>query len=73
MQPRRAKTEREAKLIRLGQLQDALLRDARFIVCIRMHTGVGGALSIDAGGAVLRHGRLSVARDCDDGDQARNL
>jgi uncharacterized protein (DUF885 family) len=42
-----AKTEREAKLIRLGQLQDALLRDARFIVCIRMHTGVGGALSID--------------------------
>jgi len=42
-----AKTEREAQLIRLGQLQDALLRDARFIVCIRMHTGVGGALSID--------------------------
>jgi len=42
-----AKTEREAKLIRLGQLQDALLRDARFIVCIRMHTGVGGALSFD--------------------------
>jgi uncharacterized protein (DUF885 family) len=42
-----AKTDREAKLIRLGQLQDALLRDARFIVCIRMHTGVGGALSID--------------------------
>ena len=25
-------TEREAKLIRLGQLQDALLRDARFVV-----------------------------------------
>jgi uncharacterized protein (DUF885 family) len=42
-----AKTEREAKLIRLGQLQDALLRDARFVVCIRMHTGVGGALSFD--------------------------
>ena len=42
-----AKTEREAQLIRLGQLQDALLRDARFIVCIRMHTGVGGALSFD--------------------------
>jgi uncharacterized protein (DUF885 family) len=40
-----AKTEREAKLIRLGQLQDALLRDARFIVCIRMHTGVGGAMT----------------------------
>jgi uncharacterized protein (DUF885 family) len=41
-----AASEREAKLIRLGQLQDALLRDARFIVGIRMHTGVGGALTI---------------------------
>jgi uncharacterized protein (DUF885 family) len=41
-----ASTEREAKLIRLGQLQDALLRDARFVVGIRMHTGVGGALTI---------------------------
>jgi uncharacterized protein (DUF885 family) len=29
----------EAKYIRLGQLQDALLRDARFVVGIRMHTG----------------------------------
>ena len=35
-----------ANLIRLGQLQDALLRDARFIVAIRMHTGVGGAMTI---------------------------
>ncbi len=34
-----AKDERESRLIRLGQLQDALLRDARFIVGIRMHTG----------------------------------
>ncbi len=34
-----AKDQREAKLIRLGQLQDALLRDARFIVGIKMHTG----------------------------------
>jgi uncharacterized protein (DUF885 family) len=33
-----AKDAREAKLIRLGQLQDALLRDARFVVGIRMHT-----------------------------------
>jgi uncharacterized protein (DUF885 family) len=41
-----ATTERDAKLIRLGQLQDALLRDARFVVGIRMHTGVGGPLSI---------------------------
>jgi uncharacterized protein (DUF885 family) len=34
-----AKDARQAKLIRLGQLQDALLRDARFIVGIQMHTG----------------------------------
>jgi uncharacterized protein (DUF885 family) len=31
--------EREAKLIRLGQLQDALLRDARFVNSIKLHTG----------------------------------
>ncbi len=30
---------RDAKLIRLGQLQDALLRDARFVVGIEMHRG----------------------------------
>ena len=34
-----AKDAREAKLLRLGQLQDALLRNARFIVGIEMHTG----------------------------------
>jgi len=34
-----AKDEREAKFLRLGQLQDALLRDARFIAGIEMHTG----------------------------------
>ncbi len=34
-----AKDERESKILRLGQLQDALLRNARFIVGIRMHTG----------------------------------
>ncbi|MFZ0662208.1 MAG: DUF885 domain-containing protein [Acidobacteriaceae bacterium] len=34
-----AKNAREAKLIRLGQLQDALLRDARFVVGIKLHTG----------------------------------
>ena len=32
-------TERESNLIRLGQLQDALLRNARFIVGIKMHSG----------------------------------
>jgi uncharacterized protein (DUF885 family) len=31
--------DHESKLIRLGQLQDALLRDARFVVSIQMHTG----------------------------------
>ena len=30
---------RQARLIRLGQLQDALLRNARFIVAIKLHTG----------------------------------
>jgi uncharacterized protein (DUF885 family) len=30
---------REAKLIRLGQLQDALLRNARFVNSIKLHTG----------------------------------
>jgi len=34
-----AKDERESKFFRLGQLQDALLRNARFIVGIQMHTG----------------------------------
>jgi uncharacterized protein (DUF885 family) len=29
-----------ARLIRLGQLQDALLRNARFVVSIKLHTGV---------------------------------
>ena len=32
---------RQAKLIRLGQLQDALLRDARFVNSIKLHTGEG--------------------------------
>jgi uncharacterized protein (DUF885 family) len=34
-----AKNPRESQFLRLGQLQDALLRDARFIVGIQMHTG----------------------------------
>jgi uncharacterized protein (DUF885 family) len=34
-----AADERESRLLRLGQLQDALLRDARFIVGIKLHTG----------------------------------
>jgi uncharacterized protein (DUF885 family) len=39
-----AKDERESKFLRLGQLQDALLRNTRFIVGIEMHTG---KMSID--------------------------
>jgi hypothetical protein len=35
--------DREAKLIRLGQLQDALLRDARFVNSIKLHTAQGEA------------------------------
>lgn len=34
-----ARDAREAKFLRLGQLQDALLRNARFIVGIQVHTG----------------------------------
>ena len=34
-----AKDERESRFFRLGQLQDALLRNARYIVGIQMHTG----------------------------------
>jgi uncharacterized protein (DUF885 family) len=34
-----AKDRRESLLIRLGQLQEALLRDSRFVVGIRMHRG----------------------------------
>ena len=32
---------RQVRLIRLGQLQDALLRDARFVNSIKLHTGQG--------------------------------
>ncbi|WP_238398382.1 DUF885 domain-containing protein [Edaphobacter sp. 12200R-103] len=32
---------RESRLIHLGQLQDALLRDARFVNAIKLHTGLG--------------------------------
>jgi uncharacterized protein (DUF885 family) len=41
-----AKDERESKFLRLGQLQDALLRNARVIVGIQMHTG---KMSFDQG------------------------
>jgi len=34
-----AKSQRELNMLRLGQLWEALLRNARFIVAIKMHTG----------------------------------
>jgi uncharacterized protein (DUF885 family) len=34
-----AKDQRESLRLRLGQLQDALLRNARYMVAIKMHTG----------------------------------
>jgi len=34
---------RQARLIKLGQIQDALLRDARFVNSIKLHTGQGEA------------------------------
>jgi uncharacterized protein (DUF885 family) len=34
-----AKDLRESRLIRLGQLEDALLRDARFVAGLQMHCG----------------------------------
>jgi uncharacterized protein (DUF885 family) len=36
-----AEEVRKARLIRLGQLMDALLRDARFVNSIKLHTGQG--------------------------------
>jgi uncharacterized protein (DUF885 family) len=36
-----AEEVRKAELIRLGQLMDALLRDARFVNSIKLHTGEG--------------------------------
>ncbi len=36
-----AEQVRQARLIRLGQLMDALLRDARFVNSIKLHTGQG--------------------------------
>ena len=44
---------------RLAQIQDALLRDARFIVGIRMHTQ---GMTHGAGRGVLREGGLPAAR-----------
>jgi uncharacterized protein (DUF885 family) len=49
-----AEQVRQSRLIRLGQLQDALLRDARFVNSIKLHTG-------GPGGGLLCEGRLPAA------------
>ena len=56
--------------LRLGQLQDALLRDARFIAGIQMHTG---KMTHGAGDRVLREGRLPGAAGGGEGGQARHV
>ena len=55
---------------RLAQIQDALLRDARFIVGIRMHTQ---GHDDGAGGGVLRQGGLSAAARGRLREQARHV
>ena len=64
-----ARDARDAKMIRLGQLQDALLRDARFVVGIQMHTGED---DVRSGGRLFCNGRVSNARGRPDRNQARN-
>ena len=54
----RAATPRDE--LRLGQLQDALLRDARYIVGIRMHTG---SMTLRAGDRFLRHDQGYQSRE----------
>ncbi len=55
---------------RLAQIQDALLRDARFIVGIRMHTK---GMTVAAGGRLLREGGLSAAPGRPLREQARHV
>ena len=55
---------------RLAQLQDALLRDARFIVGIRLHTK---GMTIAGGGSLLHQGRLPVAARRAVGNEARHI
>ncbi len=55
--------------LRLGQLQDALLRNARYIVGIQMHTGQD---DLRAGDRFLREGGISDARQRRAGDEARH-
>ncbi len=56
--------------LRLGQLQDALLRNARYIVGIEMHTG---KMTIEQGSRLLREGRHADARQRRTRNQTRHL
>jgi hypothetical protein len=56
--------------MRLGQLQDALLRNARFIVGIEMHTG---KRTFDQGVEFFEKEGYQNARDRAQGNQARHL
>ncbi len=51
-----ARDARDAKMIRLGQLQDALLRDARFVVG---HPDAHRTDDVRSGGKILCRRRLS--------------
>ena len=42
--------QRQIRITEMGKLQNALLGDACLITAIRMHTGVGGAMSVDEHG-----------------------
>ena len=56
--------------LRIGQLQDALLRDARYIVGIQMHTG---KMTLAGGDGVFHQGRTSDAGGGRARSQARHL
>ena len=56
--------------LRLGQLLDALLRDARFIVGIEMHTG---KMTLDQATGIFREGRFPGPARGGGGSQARHF
>ncbi len=56
--------------LRMGQLVDALLRDARFIVGIEMHTG---KMTLAQGSGILHQGRFSGSSGRGGRSQTRHL
>ena len=65
-----ANDERDPKMLRLGQLQDALLRNARFIVGIEMHTG---KMTFDQGVEFFEKEGYQTARERLMRNQARHF